>query len=373
MSLKKLKIRKTLKDFIPYEWEVSSKEIAKKIKIKEKDIIRFDTNTSPKLPKKWLEILFSNLKNIKLNEYPDTSYLTLRKLISRYLDLNPNNINITNGADEGLDILAKTFIDKGDLNVISSPTYTYYKSVIQIAGGKIIEIPRKVNFEDDDEEIIRTGKRNNVRLFFLCRPNNPTGNSIRKETVLQLLEETDSIIVIDEAYNEFTKNNDSLVKLIKIYDNLVIVRTFSKAFSLAGARVGYLVGSDRIIKLINMVRPPNSLSVISLKLAEIALNDLNIVKENIDFIVKERERCEKKLKEINGIRTYPSETNFLLIKIDNLDYEYVFQELMRKGLVVRNVGRTRGLEKCLRFSVQDHAENTRLIEALYSIFDNKNL
>jgi len=161
-----------------------------------------------------------------------------------------------------------------------------------------------------------------------------------------------------------------LVDLTNRYDNLIILRTFSKAFALAGARVGYTVASKPTIDLINKVRPPNSLSVISLALAELAANDLETVKRNIKAAVQERDRCRKLIERLKGIHVYPSETNFLLLSFEKLDPNKVHKELMKRGLIVRNVSKTKGLEKCLRFSVRLPEQDDLLLTALSEIMKN---
>ncbi len=357
-----------LRDFQPYEWETPSGDLARKLGLKVEQIVRFDTNTSPSVPKKWLQKLSSKLEAIGINDYPDTSYLKFRKAVSRYTGLDPDRLIITNGADEGLDIIVKTFIDDNTDAVISIPTYIFYKVVTQIAGGNIIAIPRREDFSDDEEGLIKAARRDNTRIVFLCSPNNPTGNSTRQETVIRLLEESDVIIILDEAYSEFS--GKTMLPLTDRYDNLIILRTFSKAFSLAGARIGYMISSKETIELLNKIRPPNSLSVISLALAELALNDLETVRENISFLIQERERCKKFLDELHGTTVYPSEANFLLLKFDTIDPENVFRLLMQKGLIVRNVSRTPLLERCLRFSVRLPEQNDRLLDAISKIIDD---
>lgn len=364
----RLRVRRMLEDFEPYEWETPSGDIAAKLGLPVDQIVRFDTNAAPSIPRKWLIELASKLKDLNVNDYPDTSYLRFRRALSRYTGVDVDRITVTNGADEGLDIIVKTVIDKDTSVVTSSPTYMFYKVVTQIAGGKLVSVPRREDFSDDEESLLRATKEESIRAVFLCSPNNPTGNSVKRETLVRLLEETDAVVAVDEAYSEFS--GKTVLDLTEKYDNLVILRTFSKAFCLAGARVGYIVSSKKTIDILNRVRPPNSLSVISLALAEISLNDFDAVRANIDFIVGERERCRTFLKNLRGVRVYPSETNFLLLRFDDIEPEQVFKLLMQRGLVVRNVSRTVGLERCLRFSVRLPHQNDMLLNAISEIIGN---
>ena len=292
----------------------------------------------------------------------------MRKSISKYLNIRDDQITVTNGADEGLDIVSKIFIDKYTDTIISTPTYSYYNIITKIMGGNTISISRKEKFIDDIENILKTIKKKN-NIVFLCSPNNPTGNCIKQKSVIRLLTETDSIIVVDEAYVEFSGN--SLINLTNKYDNLIILRTFSKAFSLAGARVGYIVASKKMIDLLNKVRPPNSLSVISLALADIALNNLENVNDNIKFIVNEREKCKNFINNISGVNVFPSEANFLLIKFNNIKSDIIYNLLLKQGLIVRNFNNIKGLENCLRFGIRNSQENNILLNAISEIL-NKN-
>ena len=360
-------IRKNLKNFKPYEWQVSSINLASKINKKNSQIIRFDTNTSPFISKEWLNKLASKLENLNINDYPDVSYDGLKLSISNYLDINKNMITITNGSDEGLDMISKTFIDEQTYAIISSPTYMFYKVISQIMGGNVISIPRKNNFFDDEENILNSTNNNN-NIIFLCSPNNPTGNSSKRETVINFLETPNVIVVVDEAYSEFS--GKTLIDLTKKYNNLIILRTFSKAFSLAGARIGYMITSEEITNLLNMVRPPNSLSVLSLALAEIALKDDTFVKKNIKYIINERERCKSIIERNSNVQVYPSETNFLLVKFNKLNPNIIYNKLLQKGLIVRNISHLINLEKCLRFNIRTPEQNDILLDAFSEIVKN---
>ncbi len=361
--------RHILNNFEPYRWEPSNTKIASELGLNIEKIIRFDTNTSPIIPQKWLEKLCSMIQKINVNDYPDTSYLSLRTSISNCIKTDPDKIIITNGADEGLDVFAKAYIDKGITVLISAPTYPYYKTITQLAEGNIISIFRKKDFLDNEKSLLKFAKRQRPCVVFLCSPNNPTGNCSERNTIIKLLETSDTIVVVDEAYSEFS--GKTVIDLTEKYDNLIILKTFSKAFSLAGARVGYIVSSSNTIKILNKVRPPNSLSIISLVLAEIALNDVETVQNNIQSIIKERDRCKNFLQELKEIMVYPSESNFLLIKFQNINPNIVHKLLMQKGLIVRNVSGTRMLEKCLRFNIRLPNQNDLLLESIAKILDNK--
>jgi len=359
-----MRIRAFLRDFEAYAWEESSFSIAERFGLRVGDVIRFDLNTSPYRPVKWLNSLSKILPNLDVNEYPDTSYSSLRDALSDYTGFGADRFVITNGADEALDIIAKAFLDNGDEAVISIPTYSYFRIVSEIMGARVVNVPRRGDFSDNVEEILnRVSGR--TKLIFLCSPNNPTGNLSKRGDVVRLLEESNAVVVVDEAYYEFS--GETLAPLTDNYDNLIIVRTLSKAFSLAGARVGYIIASEESVKWLNKVRPPNSLSVISLALAEIALRDTDTLRKIVDKILRERDECYERLKKVEGIHVYPSNANFLLMRIEKLDANILHEKLMSMGFVLRNLTGVKGLENCLRMTIHSPENNEKLINALSKI------
>ncbi|MEM4522144.1 MAG: histidinol-phosphate transaminase [Nitrososphaeria archaeon] len=364
--VKVMKVRSVFESFVPYEWEISSEEVAKMANIPVEEVLRLDTNTSPFVPKKWLRKLSEILPTLQVNQYPDTRYPELLDKICNYAGVKEDYVVITNGADEGIDIVSKTFIDYGDRVIISAPTYSMLKISSQLAGGKVIEVPRKIpNLEDDVEYIIETCNKEKANLIFLCNPNNPTGNFTEIEKIKSIVEETDSWVVVDEAYYEFC--GKSLVNLIFKYPNVVIIRTLSKAFSLAGARIGYILANEETVKKLNLVRPPNSLTVISIKLGAMALSDIEQMREWVKEIVNERERCYNFLNSMKKIEAYPSETNFILFRVIGLDANVVHKRLFSKGICVRNLSNVKGIENCLRVTVGAREQNEKFLQELDNI------
>ncbi|MCX8188330.1 MAG: histidinol-phosphate transaminase [Nitrososphaeria archaeon] len=366
--VKIMKIRSIFENFIPYEWEISSQEVAKMANIPVEKVLRLDTNTSPFVPKKWLNKIAEMLPNLQVNQYPDTRYTELLDKICKYANVKEDCVVITNGADEGIDIVSKTFIDYGDKVIISVPTYSMLKISSQLAGAKVIEVPRKKpSFEDDVENIIQVCNREKANVIFLCNPNNPTGNFTEIERIKSIVEETDSWVIVDEAYYEYC--GKSTVNLISKYPNIVIIRTLSKAFSLAGARVGYLLANEETVKKLNLVRPPNSLTVISIKLGSIALSDIQQMREWVKEIIKEREGCYNILNSIKKIEAYPSETNFILFRVKGVDANVVHKKLFSKGICVRNLSDVKGLENCLRVTIGTREQNERFLHELNYIIE----
>ncbi|MEM4297653.1 MAG: histidinol-phosphate transaminase [Nitrososphaerota archaeon] len=359
-----MKVRAFLNAFQPYEWEPSNEQLAASLGLRLEQIHRFDTNTSPFRPVKWLEELAKLLPRLNVNEYPDPSYSKVRGLLAEYVGVDVDQILLANGGDEALDIIVRAFIDPGTKALISTPTYSLFKILVEVMGGEALSVPRRRNFTDDVDAII-SHIGDETRLIFLCSPNNPTGNIVKREDVLRILEEPGCTVVIDEAYYEFS--GKTLADLTSRYENLIVIRTFSKAFSLAGVRLGYIVASQKTTRLLNKLRPPNSVGIISLALAEIALKDLDTMRGYVDNILKERDRCVRFLQKLKNVVVYPSEANFLLLRFLNLKGERAHRLLLERGLVTRDFSKVPGLEGCIRFSPARPEENDMLLQAIAEI------
>ncbi len=354
-------VRKTIRDMSPYSWEPSSSSIAYKLGIKENQVIRFDTNTSPYgLPS-------GSLKKIKISEYPDASYEELTKLIARYAGVKEDRIVIGAGADEIIDIVARTFLEKGDKALISTPTYSLFKIVVQLSGGIPIEIARNKDYELNTERVISETKKTNSKLIFICNPNNPTGNLTPVKDLAKIAESVESVVVLDEAYYEFCGKTS--LRYLKNRDNVVIIRTLSKV-GLAGIRLGYAVAPSLIAKAMNKTRPPNSVSAYSLKTAENTLQNTRAIQKNVCRSNIEKSRLMKGLQEL-GLFVYPSSGNFLMVRTAQELANRVYEKLWEKGLIISNLANKELTKGCLRIGVRSRKENCRLLSELKIILDSK--
>lgn len=356
-----MRVRTLFNYFKPYGFEIPDWKIAEEFDLKPNQIIRMDLNTSPYLPQKWLNNLTSRIPKLRINQYPDTTYSELVGEISRYTNVKPEKIIPTNGGDEAIDVIVRAFIDCGNEAIISSPTYDYFRVSVELQGGRIVSIPRKENFADDVEGII-SSINERTRIIFLCSPNNPTGNTIQYNDVLRILDRASDIaVVVDEAYYEYC--GETFIELTETYDNLIIIRTLSKAFGLAGARIGYIVASRETAKLLNKTRPPNSLSLVSIELAKIALRDSETVFKNVRKMIKERERVRELLSTLPRIYTYSSKANFILFKLLVGDMKLLHRKLMEKGIVIKYIDLD-GVQQYLRVTISLPEHNNRFLKLL---------
>ena len=356
-----MKIRRALEGFEAYGWETPTYEVAEKTGLRPEEIVRLDTNTSSFKPKLALAELARKLKEADVNEYPDTSYHALRVALSEYTGKDLERFVVTNGADEGLDIITKVLLDPGDEVVIPTPTYPMYRITSQIMGAKVKAVARNEDFTLDIDGMLRAvGER--TKVIFLCNPNNPTGNYSPEKEVERLAKESDAVVAIDEAYFEYC--GGSAIDITDRLDNVIVCRTLSKAFSLAGARLGYLVAKRDTVDKLNLVRPPNSLTVISLMLGQTALTKLEEMRKHVASTVKERARLMSGLEAVAGLEPFPSVTNFILFKVKGGKADRVHAKLMEKGLVLRNSSHVKGVEDCLRTTVGTPEVNDRLLAEL---------
>jgi len=350
-------LRNDLIDLVPYDEGDST--ITYKYKL--------DANECPwDIPKRVKEILAKEIMDGgNLNRYPDSNSTLLREAIGEYCNVSSQQIIVGSGSDELIQILVTAFVDKGESVIFPVPSFGMYKIFTLIAGGKPVEIPLGEDFKYNIEVIKSAICKYNPKLVFLCSPNNPTGNIIGTNEVLEIAKNFEGIVVVDEAYGEFTQ--ETSVNIIDKCPNLVVLKTFSKALGLAGLRIGYSISTPELAKQISKVKPPYNINSFSQKAAIITLENLDTVKKRVNEILQQKEFLYQALKDIRGIKVYPSEANFLLIHVPNGDI--VYKKLMNKGILVRNFSKNPYLENCIRVTVGDQIANKAFIDAMKEIMD----
>jgi len=296
------------------------------------------------------------------NRYPDPLQWELKKKISTIKNIAPENILLGNGSDECIDLLIRAFCDPNKDNiVICPPTYGMYEVYAHINDVAIKEVPLLPNFQLNLEGL-ENAIDENTKLVFFCSPNNPTGNSMDKEDIEMVLNNFDGIIVIDEAYINYSRFR-SFVAELKDYPNLVVMQTFSKAWGLAALRLGMNFASKEIIDILNKIKPPYNINQATQELAFKALDHLEDVNTMIKETVKEREALVKNLVQLPFVqKVYPSDANFILASMTNATSIYNY--LKEKGIIVRNRSNVILCEDCLRITVGTPRENEQLISAL---------
>ncbi len=300
-----------------------------------------------------------------VNRYPDPQQRNLKAVLANQKGVSAHNILLGNGSDEVLDLLFRAFCEPKLDNIITlPPTYGMYKVLANINNIEEREILLTENFQPNVKSILQATDVNS-KIIFLCSPNNPTGNSFSEEHILQILESFKGLVVIDEAYIDFSDKNSWIAK-IKEYPNLVITQTLSKAYGLAGIRLGLCYGSEEIIGVLNKIKPPYNVNELTQKRALERVLDIDQVTSEVSSILNERANLVKELAKLEFVnKIYQTDANFVLVKVDDANLRY--DQLLEKGVVVRNRSTQPLCQNTLRFTVGTQDENIKLIEVLKNI------
>jgi len=313
-----------------------------------KNLIYLDANESP----------FEN----GINRYPDNKHKNLKTVISKNKNINVNQVVFGNGTDEILDLIVRVFCNPNKDKIITlPPTYGMYDVIAKTNGVENIEITLKSDFSIDTDKILDL-KTSNIKILFLCSPNNPTGNSFEINVLDNLIKKFNGIVVVDEAYIDFSSQK-SLTNLIDKYENLIITQTMSKAYGMAGIRLGMGISNNKIISYINKIKPPYNVNTLTENKALEELNKIDEVKKNIDLVLNQRKLLLSSLEKLDFVeKIYKSDANFLLVKVDNADLRY--NQLLEKGIIVRNRSNQPLCQNCLRITIGTKIENNSLIKTL---------
>ncbi|MCW3167242.1 histidinol-phosphate transaminase [Chryseobacterium sp. 09-1422] len=298
----------------------------------------------------------------EFNRYPDSTHRNLREKISAFKNISANQIAIGNGSDELIDLIIKIFCKpKKDSVLVTNPSFAMYGFYASINENEVLQLNLNDNFEIVKEEFLNIIKENQPKILFLCSPNNPTGNSI--DDIEFYIQNFDGIVVVDEAYIEFSEQK-SCIELINEYPNLIVLQTFSKAWGLAGARVGTAFSIEEIINLIYTVKSPYNVNVLSQNLVLEKLNQVENFQNNLNDILKERDWLKNQLEDLECIsKVFPTDANFFLIEFKNA--ERVYSTFIECEILTSK--RFPQIPNCIRINVGSKKENEKLINILKNI------
>ncbi len=300
-----------------------------------------------------------------VNRYPDPQQRALKAVLAKQKTVSVSNILFGNGSDEVLDLIFRAFCEPKTDNIITlPPTYGMYKVLSGINNIENREVLLLPNFEPNVEAILSVADANS-KLLFLCSPNNPTANSFSRAGITKLLIAFKGLVVVDEAYIDFSKEESWLGEL-KNYDNLIITQTLSKAYGMAGIRLGICFASEEIIEILHKIKPPYNINELTQQRALERVLNIDKIKMEVNHILLERDLLFKALLQLNFVeKVYDTDANFILAKFDNATERY--NQLLKKGIVVRNRTTQPLCENTLRFTIGTKKENEKLIAALKSI------
>ena len=317
----------------------------------EEDMVFLDANENP--------------FETKVNRYPDPQQINLKTQLSTLKRVPIDQMLLGNGSDEVLDLIFRAFCEPNRDNIITvPPTYGMYKVLANTNAIENREVLLTNDFQLDVDGILNAID-SNTKLIFICTPNNPTGNVIAENSIKKLLGKFDGLVIIDEAYIDFAEADSWSTKLQE-YSNLIVTQTLSKAYGMAGIRLGMCFASTEVISVLNKIKPPYNVNVLTQQVALKRVIEDETVQQEIKSLIAERQKLEVALKEVSFIeKIYPSEANFILAKVDNANNRY--NQLIEEGIVIRNRSTQPLCENTLRFTVGTAEENEKLIKALRTL------
>lgn len=366
-----MKARKIVEEMDSYVPGKSQDEIASDFNLKKEDIIKLGSNENPWGPSpKAMEAIKNEISSI--NRYPESQLHELVSEIAKYSDVKDSQVIIGgDGADEIIDVLAKTFIDDGDEFIVPLPSYMYYEYLLKQYGAKPVYAKWNMDKNELDVDSIYDSITDKTKMIFLCSPNNPTGTLIDKEILKEIASKNPEIlIVIDEAYFEYSEvtNKD----LIDEFDNIFIIRTMSKVLGLAGMRIGYGLACEQIIEYMHRIKPVFSLTRLSFVAALNTFKDTQYIEESIKKGIESRQYLYDEISKIDGLYVFPSKSNFMLIDIRKTGFTAaeLALELMKKGIIVRDCTSFKGLDEYwIRISICTLEEDKKFIEILKEVLN----
>lgn len=320
-----------------------------------KEGIFLDANENP----------FGSITSADYNRYPDPYQSALKEEIAKIKEVRPTQIFLGNGSDEAIDLLYRAFCNPGKDNVILlPPTYGMYEVSANINDVEIRNVSLTPEFQLQTDKIL-AASNDHSKILFICSPNNPSGNKMKREDILFLLEKFPGIVVVDEAYIDFS-DEPSFTQELDRFPNLLVMQTFSKAWGLASLRLGMAFGSEELIRILNKIKPPYNISGLTQETVLAAIQDKPKVNRMIQDILSERDFLQNQLEKLPFVqKIHPSHANFLLVQVPQANK--VYDALIKEKIIVRNRSKVLLCEDCLRITVGTRAENEALLEALKKV------
>lgn len=325
--------------------------------------VKLNTNESPyPPPEDFMADLGRRVAAIPLHRYPDRDFSELREKLARHLSVLTDRVWLANGSNEVLLQLVLAFGGPERRAMTFEPTYTMHSHIVRVTGTRLLRARRNPDFTLHLEATVEAVRKQEPDIVFLCSPNNPTGNTNTEEEIDAVCKAAPGLVIVDEAYTEFAGRTST--HLIEDHERLAVVRTFSKAWRMAGARLGYLVGQPSVHEQIQKVRLPYHLSALTQAAGLTALEHAREITSHVETIVHERQRLWDELSTTRGITAYPSRANFILFRCDSKPAADVWNALLNKGVLIRDFSEVPGCEGCLRVSVGTPEQNERFLETL---------
>ena len=349
-------LRKTIQNFTPYVVP----------EIKEKIIINANESPYhildfPKVKQDFLE----GLEKLASYRYPDPLANELRAALGEYVGVQKEQVLATNGGDELINLIMNTFLDEGDTLLVHIPTFDVYASTAEILGATVIKVPGTDDFKCDTKAFKDTVQRIQPKISIICNPNNPTGELWSLDTIEEILKIAENPVVVDEAYLEFA-NQESVIPLLQKYDNLIVIRTLSKAFGLAGYRLGYGVATADMISALTLTKLYYNLNSVTQLMGLVAMKHRDeILQHNVPPTIEARDYLITQLNEIEEVTTYPSSTNFILLKVPHAE---IIIEALRKADICIRYYSSKELTNCIRITATTKDVANQILRVFREVF-----
>jgi len=332
-------------------------------------VVKLDLNENLAVSSDVVEKLLLNAcQGVDARRYPPPYSATAVEAISNFFGFDESEVFVGNGSDELLDLLMKTFVEKQTRVLVVEPTFPLYTYFTQMYGGQKVTVLLKPDFELDVDALLeKSGEE--PSLLIICSPNNPTGNQFAKSDLEKVVREFNGLVLVDEAYVDFA--GYSVVSWTRDNDNLIVLRTFSKSFGLAGIRLGFAVSDRSVVEYVKRVTHPFNVNIIAQRVVALALQNWNYFKQQIEYIIREREWLRNALAKIDGVVTYPSDASFILFRIAKRDFSSsaVRERLRSKNVFVKDKGYAPLLENCIRVTVGTRDMNEAFVSALKEVLE----
>ena len=348
-----------------YSTGATPETVAKQLGVTTKQIIKLDFNENLFMPRvKQAKLMKDLADEIDLRMYPEDEEVKLREKLASYIKVPKDFLVVGNASDELIDRIIRLFIEKGDIAVSFAPTFSIPRLCVKRQEGEYVAVPLQKNLQLDIKSMISKFS-DKTRLLYICSPNSPTGTQYKAEDIEKLAKAFPGIVILDEAYGEFA--NYSFVPRIREFENMIILRTFSKAFGLAALRLGYVVANPELAKILTEKAPlPYPVSGFTLRMGAKMLDNVDMMLESVKQVKCERENLLKALNDIEGVQAFDSQANFVLMHTQK-PLELVNQKLLWKGIMVKKWGKILHYENCFRVTVGLPEMNAKLVEVLKEI------
>jgi len=355
------------KTLTKYDVGVTSERLARRLGVDPSEILKLNSNENLFIPLDFLRGLLKEVvEEVDPRFYPRDERIEVEEELARCLKVHRDQIVLGSGSDQLIELLTYAFLDRGEKALSITPTFSIYERAVRTRGAQYVSVPLMEDFSLNVERMLRLAEAEEAKVLFICSPNNPTANQFRLEDVKGLIEGFDWLVVLDETYVDFATY--SMVDLTREYENLVVLRTFSKVFGIAGLRLGYAVSNvDVSSALRERFQMPYPVSSVTLRMGLKLLRNLDLIKEKIESLKEERATLIRRLSEMEGVKPFNSETNFVLMNLTEMSSDEAYRRLLDQGIIVRNIGRVLNLENCIRVTVAPRPMMERFLETFRRI------